>query len=75
MSTVEAIQVELAGRGVILFPGSPERPPERIYAEDVERGDYRVFPSAHADGPVFRYAWEGSTDSWVHISTVPAMSR
>jgi len=53
--TVEAIQAELIGVGVILVPGTPDKPPEWLDDAYIHMLETRVFPHANPSGPVFYY--------------------
>jgi len=64
MVTVEAIQALLEGYGLILYPGTPDSPPNVIAEADIVQGSYRIFPTANEGAPVFHYAWDVSNDVW-----------
>lgn len=65
MNTVEAIQVGLGRGGYILFPGTPENPPETISCEELHLGDFRVFKQPNELGPVFTYDKDHAKKVWV----------
>lgn len=71
MSTVEAIQVHLADVGYVLYPGSPEDPPRKIYEENLVEMHAMIFYTPNPNGPVFVYDRDPSTNSWFHRDAAP----
>lgn len=55
METVEAIQANLEGKGIVLVPGTPDNPPEIFTDEQLFYQELRVFNKANPGAPVFKY--------------------
>jgi hypothetical protein len=62
--TVEAIQAHLEYKGWVLYPGFPERPPFRIFDEEIFQLDLRVFAEPNPNGPFFYYKRNEQASWW-----------
>jgi hypothetical protein len=62
--TVEAIQADLEGYGLVLLPGDRENPPQCLDDTYIYLSNFRVFEKVNPNAPVFKYKRNVRDHSW-----------